>query len=48
MEIPEPFDVTLDLSSARPGETVVLLVRAATGHEEDPGELSALPVTIAG
>jgi hypothetical protein len=45
---PEPFAVTIDLSTARPGETVLLMVRGGTGREEDPGEYSALPVTIAG
>jgi hypothetical protein len=43
----EPFEVTLDLSGAQPGETVLLLVRGGTGQEGDPGELSAIPVTIA-
>ena len=48
MADPLPFEVTLDLSDARPGDTVVLLVRGGTGLETDPGELSAIPVTIAG
>ena len=47
MADPEPFTVTLDLSSATPGSTVVLLVRGGTGLETDPGEFSAIPVIIA-
>jgi hypothetical protein len=45
-EIPEPFTVSLDLSGRPPGDTVVLLVRGATGLETDPGEFGAIPVVI--
>ena len=48
LEDPEPFSVTVDLSDAEPGDTVVLLVRGGTGLETDPGEVSAIPVVIAG
>lgn len=43
-----PFSVSLDLSGAQPGETVMLLVRGGVGLETDPGELGAIAVTIAG
>jgi len=43
-----PFSVTLDLSGAEPGETVMLLVRGGVGLETDPGDLGAIAVTIAG
>lgn len=43
----EPFTVTLDLSAATPGETIALVVHGGVGHEEDPGELGAIPVVIA-
>jgi hypothetical protein len=45
---PEPFTVTLDLSDAAAGETVVVLVRGGTGLETDPGEVGAIPLVIAG
>ena len=47
-ETPEPFNVTLDLSAAHAGDTVVILIRGGVGLENDPGEFSALAVTIAG
>jgi hypothetical protein len=47
LESPEPFTVTLDLSAATPGDTVMLLVRGGTGSDTDPGEVGAIPVTIA-
>lgn len=47
METPEPFSVTLDLSDAGVGDTVVLLVRGGTGLETDPGDFGAIPVVIA-
>ena len=47
LESPEPFSVTLDLSGATPGDTVVLLVRGGTGLETDPGDFGAIPVIIA-
>lgn len=43
-EAPEPFSVSLDLSTAAPGETVMLLLRGDTGRDEDSGEFSAIPV----
>lgn len=45
-ETAEPFTVTLDLSGASPGQTVMILVRGAAGLETDPGEFGAIPVTI--
>ena len=41
-----PYSVTLDLSSAQPGDIVVLLVRGGTGLETDPGDFGAIPVVI--
>jgi len=46
-ETPEPFNVTLDLSGAHAGDTVVILIRGGVGLENDPGEFSALALTIA-
>jgi hypothetical protein len=46
LEAPEPFSVTLDLSSAAPG-TVVVLVRGDTGLDGDPGEFTVIPITVA-
>lgn len=48
MESPGPYSVTLDLSGAEPGSTVMLLVRGGVGLETDPGEVGAIPVVIAG
>lgn len=48
METPEPYSVTLDLSGAAPGSTVMLVVRGGVGLETDPGEVGAIPVVIAG
>lgn len=45
-ETSEPFSVSLNLSMADPGQTVVLLVRGDTGREEDSGEFSAIPLVI--
>jgi hypothetical protein len=42
----EPYSVTLDLSGANHGDTVLLLVRGGVGLETDPGEFSAIPVVI--
>jgi hypothetical protein len=42
----EPFQVTLDLSAARPGEVIAVVVRGDTGLSDDPGEFSALPIRI--
>jgi hypothetical protein len=43
---PAPFTVTLDISAAEPGSTVVLLVRGGAGLETDPGEFGAVPVVV--
>ncbi len=48
METSEPYSVTVDLAAAPAGATVMLLVRGGVGLETDPGEFSAIPVTIAG
>jgi hypothetical protein len=42
----EPFQVELDLSAARPGEVIAVVVRGDTGLSDDPGEFSALPIRI--
>lgn len=47
LEAPEPFTVSLDLSGAAAGRTVVLLVQGGVGLETDPGDFSAIPVVIA-
>ena len=47
-ETAEPFSVTVDLSAAAAGTTVMLLVRGSTGLETDPGDFAAIPVTISG
>jgi len=44
--VPGPFQVTLDLSGAQPGDTVMLLVRGGVGLETDPGEFGAIPILI--
>jgi hypothetical protein len=44
----EPFNVTLDLSAAPPGETVMLLIRGGAGLEDDPGDFAAIPVGVTG
>lgn len=44
--VPGPFQVTLDLSGVRPGDTVMLLVRGGVGLETDPGEFGAIPILI--
>jgi len=46
METPEPFSVTLDLSHANAGDTVMLLVRGGTGLETDPGDFGAIAVVV--
>ncbi len=43
-----PYSVSLDLATASPGDTVVLLVRGGTGLETDPGNFGAIPVVIGG
>lgn len=44
---PEPFSVELDLSSARAGQTVGLLLRGGTGLSTDPGDFAAIVVVVA-
>ena len=46
-ETPEPFSVTLDLSRASTGDTVMLLLRGGAGLETDPGDFGAIPVADA-
>jgi hypothetical protein len=46
METPEPYSVSLDLSSVPSGSTVMLLVRGGVGLETDPGEFGALPILV--
>lgn len=41
-----PYTVTLDLTTASPGQLIVLLVRGGTGLETDPGDFAAVPVVI--
>lgn len=48
LETPEPYTAELDLSGAAPADVVVLLVRGGTGLDGDPGEFSAVPITITG
>lgn len=43
---PGPFQVTLDLSAANPGDTVLILVRGGVGLETDPGQFGAIAVLI--
>ncbi len=43
---PAPYSVTLDLTGAPAGQTVLLIVRGGVGLETDPGEFSAIPVVI--
>jgi hypothetical protein len=45
-EATEPYSVNLDLSGASSGDTVLVLVRGGVGLETDPGEFSAIPLTI--
>lgn len=46
LETPEPYAATLDLSDIATGTTVMILVRGDTGLETDPGEFSAIAVTV--
>ena len=46
--VPLPYEVTLDLTGAAPGDTVVILVHGGVGLETDPGDFSAIAVTISG
>ena len=43
---PEPFAVSLDLSSVEPGSVVAILLRGGRGLEQDPGEFTAIPVVV--
>ena len=45
-EATEPYSVTIDLSGAASGDTVLILVRGGVGLETDTGDFSAIPVTI--
>ena len=38
----------LDLGGTAADDVVMLLVRGGTGLDEDPGEFSAVPITITG
>lgn len=44
--VPAPFEVTLDLSDAEPGDTVLIVVRGGVGLETDPGQFGAIAVLI--
>lgn len=46
MATAEPYQATLDLSSASSGDVIAVLVRGGTGADEDPGEFSAVPVVV--
>ncbi|MFZ9628047.1 MAG: Gmad2 immunoglobulin-like domain-containing protein [Ilumatobacteraceae bacterium] len=46
MESPGVFSVTLDVSAASSGQTVMILVRGGVGLETDPGELAAIAVVV--
>jgi hypothetical protein len=41
-----PYEVTLNVEGAAPGDTVVVLVRGGVGLETDPGEFAAIPVVV--
>ncbi len=45
-ETPEPYHVTLDLSKAKTGDVVMLMVRGGAGLETDPGDFGAIPVMV--
>lgn len=44
--VPLPYEVTLDLAAATPGDTVVVIVHGGAGLETDPGDFAAIAVTI--
>lgn len=44
--VPAPFEVTLDLSEANPGDTVLIIVRGGVGLETDPGQFGGIAVLI--
>jgi hypothetical protein len=43
---PAPFTASLDLTGARPGEVVILLLQGGVGLETDPGDVAAIPLVI--
>lgn len=43
---PAPYDVELDLSAAESGSELVIVVSGGVGLENDPGEFSAVRVTV--
>ena len=45
-DTPESYQVALDLSKAKTGDVVMLLVRGGTGLETDPGDFGAIPVMV--
>jgi hypothetical protein len=42
----EPFSVTLDLATAEPGDSLMLIVRGDTGLDGDTGEFTAIAVIV--
>lgn len=46
MEATEPYTVTLDLTGAPSGSTVIVIARGGVGMETDTGEFTAIPVLI--
>lgn len=46
MEETEPYTVTLDVSDAPSGSTVIVIARGGVGLETDTGEFTAIPVLI--
>jgi len=44
--VPAPFEVTLDLTDANPGDTILIIVRGGVGLETDPGHFGAIAVVI--
>ena len=46
LETPEPYTTMIDLSGVAVGTTVMILVRGDTGLETDPGEFSAIAITV--
>lgn len=43
---PEPYEVQLDLAGVAAGTELVLVVAGGTGLEADPGEFSAIRITV--
>lgn len=46
LDVPLPFEVTVDISSAGSGDVLVILVRGGRGLEQDPGEFAMIPVVV--